>query len=192
MNLHTPLYHYWKGVLPKELCDLIINLYDPIERTTGSIGIPAPGVKGKVMEQYRNSSVSGIGEPHWLYGIANYYMQLANQETFHYEIKSTQALQYSVYGEGQQYVWHRDSGNSPNQNGLIRKLSMSIQLDDPATYQGGEFQIKNFVDLLLEPEEFKPKGSIIVFPSMLLHRVAPVTQGVRRSLVAWFMGEPFR
>ncbi len=192
MNLHTPLYHYWTGVLPKELCDLIITLYDPIERATGSIGIPTPGVKGKVMEQYRNSSVSGIGEPHWLYGLANYYMQLANQETFHYEIKSTQALQYSVYAEGQQYVWHRDSGNSPNQNGLIRKLSMSIQLNDPATYQGGEFQVQNFADLVLEPEEFKPRGSIIVFPSMLLHRVAPVTQGVRRSLVAWFMGEPFR
>lgn len=69
---------------------------------------------------------------------------------------------------------------------------MSVQLDDPATFTGGEFQITNFTGNVLEPEEFKPRGSIIVFPSMCLHQVAPVTQGVRRSLVAWFLGPTFR
>ena len=35
------------------------------------------------------------------------------------------------------------------------------------------------------------EGSIIVFPSFLQHRVAPITKGIRYSLVAWFLGPPF-
>lgn len=192
MNLHSPLYHYWTGVLSSELCDLIINLLDTTTRTTGAVGNTEFGSQGALLEQYRNSTVSGVGSPHWLYGIVEYYLQQANAATFHYDLGETQIIQYSTYAEGQQYTWHRDSGGPPDDRGRIRKLSMSVQLDDPATFTGGEFQITNFAGNVLEPEEFKPRGSIIVFPSMCLHRVAPVTQGVRRSLVAWFLGPMFR
>mgnify|MGYP001291082399 CR=1 FL=1 len=36
------------------------------------------------------------------------------------------------------------------------------------------------------------KFTVIVFASFLHHRVAPVTRGVRQSLVMWFGGEPFK
>ncbi len=36
------------------------------------------------------------------------------------------------------------------------------------------------------------KGRMIFFPSFLIHRVAPVTQGIRRSLVIWVTGPKFR
>jgi predicted 2-oxoglutarate/Fe(II)-dependent dioxygenase YbiX len=36
------------------------------------------------------------------------------------------------------------------------------------------------------------KGSLIVFPSDMWHRVLPVTKGVRISLVGWCYGYPFK
>ena len=40
--------------------------------------------------------------------------------------------------------------------------------------------------------EILPKGSIVVFPSHLWHRVKPVTKGTRYSLVVWHLGYPFK
>ena len=36
------------------------------------------------------------------------------------------------------------------------------------------------------------QGYAIMFASFLNHRVAPVTKGVRQSLVMWFGGTPFK
>jgi PKHD-type hydroxylase len=38
----------------------------------------------------------------------------------------------------------------------------------------------------------REKGTVIMFPSYLLHRVTPVTKGVRKSLVLWVGGTTFR
>jgi PKHD-type hydroxylase len=38
----------------------------------------------------------------------------------------------------------------------------------------------------------KKKGSVILFPSFTMHRVTPVTKGVRRSLVLWVGGEAYK
>ena len=37
-----------------------------------------------------------------------------------------------------------------------------------------------------------PKGSLVVFPSFVWHRVKPVTKGTRHSLVIWNLGYPFK
>ena len=41
-------------------------------------------------------------------------------------------------------------------------------------------------------KEIRPKGSLIIFPSDLWHRVRPVTKGTRYSLVIWNLGWPFK
>lgn len=69
-----------------------------------------------------------------------------------------------------------------------RKLSLVCQLSDPSEYEGGEFQI-NPGGSILVPE--RTKGTVIIFPSYLVHRVAPVTKGTRRSLVLWVEGPAF-
>jgi PKHD-type hydroxylase len=192
MNLHQPLYYYWTAILPPELCELIIKTCDPLPRSTGQVGNSEFGGKGQLLTQYRSSSVAGVNKPHWIYGLVEYYAQLANQAMFHYDIQETQVIQYSSYEAGQEYTWHRDSGGPPDDKGHIRKLSMSIQLDDPGNFTGGDFRLRNADYLEIVPEEFRPRGSIIVFPSSCQHRVCPVTSGVRRSLVAWFLGPAFR
>ena len=69
-------------------------------------------------------------------------------------------------------------------NGKTRKLSMTIVLNND--YEGGEFQFFNYKDQLIKEK----KGTVIVFPSYMVHRVRPVTKGTRYSLVVWFCGEP--
>ena len=77
----------------------------------------------------------------------------------------------------------------------MRKLSMIIPLVDGNEYEGGDFEINlnnpendnNIVSI----KEAKIKGTIIVFPSFVWHRVTPVTSGTRYSLVIWNLGKPF-
>jgi len=68
---------------------------------------------------------------------------------------------------------------------------MTVQLSDSKDYEGGEFQFYNGNE---DPEipPIQEQGSILVFDSRMYHRVAPVTKGVRYSLVSWILGPHFR
>ena len=110
------------------------------------------------------------------------------------------------YKLNQYYDWHCDSWDKPYQNpgpdlGKIRKLSMTCQLTDGSEYQGGELEfdfrnydphLRNKKTHIIQAKEILPKGSIVVFPSFVWHRVKPVTKGTRYSLVMWNLGYPFK
>jgi PKHD-type hydroxylase len=116
------------------------------------------------------------------------YVNIINNEIFKFNLSEIYSdIQYTEYDESYKghYDWHIDMG--PNENSR-RKLSIVIQLSDPCEYEGGELQIfEGYQPLVCD----KTKGTIIVFPSYLLHRVTPVTKGTRRSLVLWVTGPPF-
>ncbi len=93
-------------------------------------------------------------------------------------------LQLAEYSDGGEYGWHMDTGPG---SADLRKLSASVQLSAPEDYDGGDLEIWG------SPAIDRAQGTAVVFPSYQLHRVRPVTRGVRRSLVAWATGsEPFR
>ena len=99
------------------------------------------------------------------------------------------SIQYTEYreNEGGEYKWHQDMGAYPLN---YRKVSIVVQLSDESEYEGGELQImKDSRDPITMP---KKKGSVILFPSYMLHRVTPVTKGLRKSLVLWVGGSTFR
>ncbi len=83
------------------------------------------------------------------------------------------------------YDWHMDAGPQAPR----RKLSISVQLSAPDDYEGGdlEFFFRN-----TPVSADRDKGLIIAFPSVIMHRVAPVTRGARYSLVAWIEGPAWR
>jgi PKHD-type hydroxylase len=110
-----------------------------------------------------------------------------NKDTFNFNLNKIQELQYTEYDESYQghYDWHTDIGLKYTSQ---RKLSISIQLSDSSEYEGGELQINTGGHIKTCK---KTKGTLIVFPSFLLHRVTPVTKGTRRSLVLWVVGPPF-
>jgi PKHD-type hydroxylase len=94
-----------------------------------------------------------------------------------------EGFQFTRYEVGEYYGPHFDIGPGRLAE---RKLSMTVQLSDPADYTGGE--------LLIYPEFVagKEQGSMTVFPSFMCHNVLPVKSGVRFSLVSWVAGPPFR
>ena len=85
----------------------------------------------------------------------------------------------------------------PNHNGKIRKISMSLQLTDGSEYEGGDLEFCS-ENIPSKDREFtsckdaRNKGTFIFFPSFLFHRVKPVTKGIRKSLVVWFIGRPYK
>ena len=119
---------------------------------------------------------------------------------WNYSIFGIENIQLTHYKKNHFYDWHVDENAEPfmiNDQLVNRKISVTIWLNDPDEYEGGEFDIEVRKPNNKEGEErydtFKmPKKSMIVFPSNKWHRVRPVTSGVRKSLVMWLIGPPFQ
>ena len=79
--------------------------------------------------------------------------------------------------------------------GKIRKISVTLNLNKPGEYEGGnlKFDFGPHVagERFHECEEIRPQGSIIIFPSFVYHQVTPITKGTRYSLVLWTVGNPW-
>lgn len=124
-----------------------------------------------------------------IYELIAGFVQHANSRVFKLDIENfTEPFQIATYRAEAQgfYGWHVDIGAGRLAN---RKLSLVAPLTDPAEYEGGEFQV--FHDHEPTPIPM-PLGRILAFPSYILHRVTPVTKGVRRTLAVWVSGPPFR
>ena len=95
-------------------------------------------------------------------------------------------------GKPGKYDWHVDLGPGPVPS--MRKLSYSILLN-PGEYEGGEFVSKvGRKDVIFEDQQKLPEelpGTMILFPSYILHRISEVTKGTRYSMVGWAHGNSF-
>lgn len=85
----------------------------------------------------------------------------------------------SVYGLGGHYTWHTDVGPGEYSK---RKLSITVQISNPADYLGGTLQFHRGHSI---DRADRRRGSCTIFPSFLLHRVKPVFFGTRIALVGW-------
>lgn len=115
-------------------------------------------------------------------------VQRLNQEVYQFDVRGLENLQYSVYhgAEGGHYTWHVDYGP---ENPTPRKISLSIQLTDPAEYEGCDLQFQMSEQISVAPRR---RGALIAFPSYVLHRVTPIVSGTRKVLIAWATGPDFR
>lgn len=98
-------------------------------------------------------------------------------------------MQVAWYGADSagHFDWHADIGDGPLAR--RRKLTIVAQLSDPADYDGGALELNPAGRPVEAPRGF---GDAVLFPSFVLHRVAPVTRGARYSLTLWAHGAPFR
>lgn len=101
--------------------------------------------------------------------------------------------QYTVYDSiGDKFDVHQDQGVSPrnilaSQSGrMMRKISMTIELDDPNSYQGCQLYFEHTNQNMVRFD--RQQGSCFAFPSYYKHRVSPLTSGVRKCIVVWFEG----
>ena len=138
---------------------------------------------------YRDSNITWIrhGEAsRWLFRHLRDRLMAANKRAFHFKLVGfSEPLQLSAYGPAQHYDWHLDIGKGKLST---RKLSFVVQLTDPAEYEGGGLQLAVSRKPSTMPRD---QGSMVVFPTFALHRVIPVKQGLRHSLVGWIGGPPF-
>lgn len=200
--------------LPNKIIDIIEedlkDNFDP-QLQSSKVG---DGYEGVVDKQKRNARNAWVPSTHWVTGFIWHYVMKANRENFLYDLTNIdgESLQYTVYGPGEYYGWHNDQGLSsyykpisPGTHGCtaehatdfvnkqceqIRKLSFSLLLSDPDTYEGGNFQLMDESG----KSYFAPRqrGVLVVFDSRTQHRVQKVKSGVRKSLVGWACGNRWK
>jgi PKHD-type hydroxylase len=92
---------------------------------------------------------------------------------------------FNAYAGGEHYGLHVDGSvrQVPGQTMPLRTdVSSTLFLSDPGDYDGGELVV---VDTYGTHEVKLPAGDLIVYPSTSLHRVEPVTRGVRVCSFFW-------
>ena len=210
MNISN-YYWYFKSAIPPKICDDIIKYgltqAETMARTGGYGDKELTKDQVRDMKRKRNSDLVWLNDT-WIYKELHPYIHQANKAAgWNFEWDRSESCQFTKYKLNQYYDWHCDSWDKPydkpntSDHGKIRKLSMTCQLTDGSEYQGGEleFDFRNYdphlrdeSKHLRQAKEILPKGSIIVFPSFVWHRVKPVTKGTRYSLVMWNLGYPFK
>jgi len=195
-------YIYFKDALSKKFCNDVIKHGSNQNFSLGEIA-ESNSIDKEKIKKIRDSFVSWLTD-WWIYRPIYFYFNEANsQAKWNFQWESCEQIQFTKYKKNQHYTWHRDGwentydeSNSKDKNlfGKIRKLSMVCQLSDPSDYKGGELEFsfptpenRNISSI----KEIITQGSIVVFPSFIWHRVKPVTEGTRYSLVIWSIGNNF-
>jgi PKHD-type hydroxylase len=185
---------YWEDFFTDEEIDKILSLEEWSNLENGlTFGATNPDDvdftvrNSKVAWAFPNENTAEI------YKKLSTVIGLVNAQFFRFDLTGMyEPLQLSVYDSKDEirghYAWHIDRSNSHTVT--TRKLSMSLLLSDPSEFEGGELEIKFNSDSITTLEQ--KKGRAWFFPSWTLHRVAPVTKGVRKSLVLWISGPPFK
>jgi PKHD-type hydroxylase len=152
------------------------------------VGMGKPGSGTDTKKRITTISWIPFKEMSHMYEDLNRFIQRANENHFGFgDIRITEQAQFTEYPVGGFYDWHMDSDVNMTHEPPVRKISMTLLLNDPSEFKGGDLE-------LMAPGKFAElkQGHAIIFASFLNHRVAPVTKGVRQSLVVWFGGKPFR
>ena len=178
-----------KGEVPNDVCKKIIDVVKDWEK--GTVETPDREIKGE--HNIRKSEIFWSYDQ-WIFDYIWKYMDVYNEITgLRYDISGVESIQITKYEKGDYYDFHFD-GKGSHKNVVhekVRKISMTIQLNED--YEGGEFKVAWCDEGKLLTETLgKSKGTIILFPSILEHCITPVTSGTRYSLVAWFIGVPFK
>lgn len=187
-----------KAVKP-DVCDQIVA--DCKQNILKDAEIHGPDKKGRDDPSIRKTSVDFITDKdNKINELAWHFLREANKIQFNYDLTFFQAIQFAEYKDGGFYGWHQDaSGIDPNNE--TRKLSLTLVLSDPNTFEGGELQfysggrpMEDMGEITAEQvqQDIQAQGSVICFDSRDFHRVTPVTKGIRHSVVCWTVGPNFK
>jgi len=175
-------YVFLENAFSPEECDRVMECGRALALWPGQVSGGDPD------NAMRDSSVTLLKpgpDTKWMYDRVFELVSRFNNQLWRFELAGAEPMQFAAYGVEQHYDWHVDLWANKPKN--ARKLSVSVQLSAPDEYDGGNFEI----DQSGAPNALGPraKGTMILFPSYILHRVQPVTNGIRHSLVAWIVGD---
>jgi Rps23 Pro-64 3,4-dihydroxylase Tpa1-like proline 4-hydroxylase len=121
---------------------------------------------------------------HWVFELFSDYAKKYNKQ-YDFDLDDDLgALQLTRYCAGQYYDWHMDLGA---EGASRRKITAVAELTPPLSCKGGGLEI--FHGESVDAKIYLEAGDILFFPSFIMHRAIRVIDGVRWSLVAWFLGK---
>jgi len=103
-----------------------------------------------------------------------------------FDINRSLEIQHTTYFENDHYARHSDidfrvHGSNPTQ----RKISVVVMMSNPSDYMGGDLVVDGKVIS-------REKGTVVLFPPFLFHQVERITKGIRKTLVIWVHGPPWK
>ena len=177
-------FDYWfvKKYVPDHICDVIIENYTDF--TEGMI-------RTNELNDVRKSGVCWVNEPFYKNLVFDIICRQNRNSGLNFQLDCLEDVQITRYvAPDGHFDFHIDGNGHARENvdDSVRKLSMTCLLSEPSEFEGGVFEIQSGDS----PYDIEmKKGDIVIFPSYKLHRVSPVTKGVRHSMVAWGHGRAF-
>ena len=172
------LYQLWSSVFTNEQIKYVFEIAHKVKDQKAEMFSA-----NQSMQDIRSCKIRWIYDK-WIQNLLWNYVQKANI-AFDVDVQNNAEMQFTEYYSDQEdhYDWHHDI-NWNGYNISDRKISITVQLSDINEYEGGDFEF----DEIKTNADFKSKGTVLIFPSYLRHRILPITSGTRYSLVAWFSG----
>ena len=179
----TVLYWHFPNAFPSEAGQRIIKGAEVLDKEDAEIG---SGTKGVVNKKVRD--VKKIPLPAWTgLGAQMAGMGLsANRQAWKFDITHANQCDYLIYDIDGHYHAHTDTVMDPTET-ECRKLTVLAFLNDD--FEGGRLFLQIGHEKIYPPQEV---GSVLTFPSFIMHGVEPVTEGIRRSVVTWMVGPWFK
>ena len=182
----TP-FHLIPLALSQSECDTLIALCQSAPMTDAGL------VRATTAHRIRRAELSWLDdlpEAAWVMDRMMRVVAETNREAFNFDLtefaESPQVARYGAEREAH-FDWHSDIGSGAL--AVKRKLTIVVQLSDPLDYDNGNLELRPDANIHPTPRD---RGTAIVFPSFVLHRVTPVTKGTRWSLTLWSHGPAFR
>lgn len=191
---------YWDNVFTENEIDKIVEYCDNIG-TNGAKVVTNTNNNDEYNNNIRRSSVmfhNRNSNTDWIFARMNTAILNINSSYYGFDLNGYEMFQYTIYKAEERgtYDWHADSyyGDQILQEPWTqtRKLTITMLLNTPnIDFEGGEFLINvgDQNDAIVTPTK---KGRIIAFPSYIIHKVAPITKGIRKSFVACVSGPKFK
>lgn len=179
-------FAFCSEVFTNDELDAVIRIGEQVEFDRASTG-------GGTDTKVRDSFVSFLYPneiTNWIFDKMSQALVQMNDQFFGFDLTCMeQGLQFTRYSApGEHYNWHIDRGGQFG----TRKLSVTMQLSAPEDYEGGDLELwfGGDEDDIIKAD--RARGMMTFFPSWSMHRVTPVTKGVRYSLVCWVSGPSFK
>jgi len=186
----TSTFVVWENAFSPAELDQIVAYSDRLAADEATVADVSN--YGEVRDDIRITRTAWLNpapESKWIYDRMQRVVRTLNDRSYQFDLSGfSEHLQYAVYhaAEGGHFDWHVDQGRVLQSR---RKLSISVQLSDPAQYEGCDLQFYAGNKIETAPRD---RGAVIAFPSFVLHRVTPCVKGTRKAIVAWTTGPQFR
>ncbi len=192
-GLYTKIF--WNNFLDKEEIEKLTQYCKAFEVQRATISSENPTINDEIRISNTNFH-NRNNENAWIFDRINHAVEEINSKFYHFDLHGYNYFQYSEYlGSNKgKYDFHMDTFMDSESLKLssTRKLSLVLLLSEPGVdFEGGDFQMNTSNEQQCETINMQ-KGTLIAFPSFLLHRVTPVSKGVRRSIAIWVEGPKFK